>query len=350
MNMKRRLLLSFILLIFTVSFTACKKNGAGDAPTPTAEPEITVTAVLTDAPVNAPTVVVPEVSPTEAAMEDPNEGQMAAPTDTVTEAVTKEPEKQQDIYDEKIKIAVIDTGISSSVISADSILPGKNYICPEHDTEDRIGHGTALSAFIVGSGPARMEGYCPEALLVPLVYADMTEETEQEAETDEDASMVQVMGEPALVAEAVRDAVDEFDCRIILISSGTRKDDSELREAVKYAREQEVLVVSCSGNTFSDEEEIFYPGAYEEVLCVGSVNEDGEAAYFSQENSYVDVWEIGTDLRLATLKGTRIRGEGTSYSAAIVAGKAAQILTENNGLTVDGLIDMIVGNTSAEPK
>lgn len=242
------------------------------------------------------------------------------------------PEVSDNISDSGIKIAVIDSGFSSSVISENNIFPGKNYICPEQDTEDRIGHGTALAAFIVGSEPARMEGCCPEAKLVPLVYADIIVQDGEEVET---------IGGPELVAEIVMDAVNVYDCRIILVSSGTKKDEPALREAVKYAKEHNVLVVSCAGNNGNTEETVYSPGGYEDVLCVGSVNEDGEIAYFSQNNEYIDIWEIGTDLRLATLKGTRIRGEGTSYSAAIVAGKAAAVWSENKELEIDEVIRIL---------
>ena len=307
-----------------------------------------------------------------------------APTEAATPTGTPAPTgitEPPEAVREEIKIAVIDTGISSSVIDSGRILEGKNYIEPQHDTEDRIGHGTALAAFIVGSVPARMEGYCPDALLVPLVYADMTVRRTDDAQTADgsdtgDAAQtpsgngtddavqtadssgtddavqtadssgtddaVQTMGGPELIAQAVRDAVDCYGCRVILISSGTQKDEPALHEAVKYAKDNNVLVVSCAGNSYyTDTDAIYYPGSYDETLCVGSLNGDGEPAYFSQRNEFVDVWEIGTDLRLATLKGTRIRGEGTSYSAAIVAAKAADLLAKDSGLTVDDLMRML---------
>ena len=104
---------------------------------------------------------------------------------------------------------------------------------------------------------------------------------------------------------------------------------------MSYAYEHGVIVVACAGNSGNtDPEAVFYPGAYPEVVCVGSLDSDGGKAVFSQDNEYVDVWEIGTDLRLATLKGTRIRGSGTSYSAAIAAGRIASYIYKNPDMTV----------------
>ena len=373
--MRKKFLLIFLILSLSV-LAACGRSTDGPgktAPTETAAPTGTPAPTETAAPTGTP-------APTE----------VAAPTGTpAPTGITEPPEAVR----EEIKIAVIDTGISSSVIDSGRILEGKNYIEPQHDTEDRIGHGTALAAFIVGSVPARMEGYCPDALLVPLVYADMTVrrtddaqtadgsdtgdaaqppsgngtddavQTADSSDTDDAAQTadssdtddavqtadssgtddaVQTMGGPELIAQAVRDAVDCYGCRVILISSGTQKDEPALHEAVKYAKDNNVLVVSCAGNSYyTDTDAIYYPGSYDEALCVGSLNGDGEPAYFSQRNEFVDVWEIGTDLRLATLKGTRIRGEGTSYSAAIVAAKAADLLAKDSGLTVDDLMRML---------
>lgn len=250
-----------------------------------------------------------------------------------------------------VRIGVIDSGLSSYVINPDNIELGRNLIFPEQDTEDRIGHGTACAAFIVGSEPARIEGNCPEALLVPLVYADVfigeaeaadaAENPVEEAAEDAAGSAAspepgeQVVGGTELLAEAIYDAVDAYDCDIVLISSGTTKDDSPVHDAVSYAYEHGVIVVACAGNSGNtDPEAVFYPGAYPEVVCVGSLDSDGGKAVFSQDNEYVDVWEIGTDLRLATLKGTRIRGSGTSYSAAIAAGRIASYICKNPDMTV----------------
>lgn len=247
-----------------------------------------------------------------------------------------------------VRIAIIDSGLSSAVINPDNILPGRNMILPEQDAEDRIGHGTACAAFIVGSEAARITGNCPEALLVPLVYTDIIEGAPDEAQEDgkvtpdevEESGKntptpgTQVIGEISLVAQAVREAVDVYGCDIILISSGTTKDDAELHEAVIYAAGRGAVIVSCAGNDGdSNPDAVYYPGAYPEVVCVGSLESDGSKASFSQDNEFVDVWEAGGDLRLATLKGTRIRGHGTSYSAAIAAGRIAAVWTENPEMT-----------------
>lgn len=225
---------------------------------------------------------------------------------------------------EGVRVAVIDTGISTTAISPDRIDRGINYIRPQDGTEDKLGHGTAVSAIIVGSEPARIEGICPTATLVPMVFATKDEEGKQ------------VRGDTAMVAQAIYDAINNYHCKIINISSGSQNGSHRLQQAVEYAEEMGVLVVSCAGN---NQEEtpgaISYPGGYESVICVGAANSNGKIAYFSQQNNKVDLLALGTDLRLASIKGTRIRGEGTSFATAIVTGAAAQIWTKHPELTAD---------------
>lgn len=80
------------------------------------------------------------------------------------------PKSVHGIVEEPVRIAIIDTGISSRAISNKNILEGRNYVRPNKSTEDQIGHGTAVAGIIVGSKVGGIEGLCPTAELVPLVY------------------------------------------------------------------------------------------------------------------------------------------------------------------------------------
>ena len=236
--------------------------------------------------------------------------------------------------EEGVRVAVIDTGISTAAVSPDSITPGDNYIRPQDDTEDKLGHGTAVSAIIVGSEAARVTGICPTAELVPLVTTSKDEEGKQ------------VRGDTAMVAQAIYDAIDVYGCKIINISSGSTGGSSRLKEAVEYAERKGVLVISCAGNgQESNPGAVYYPGGYDSVICVGAANSDGTIAAFSQQNDTVDLLALGTDLRLASIKGTRIRGEGTSYATAIVTGAAAQLWTQNPDLTANEVRQILLDST-----
>ena len=232
---------------------------------------------------------------------------------------------------EGVRVAVIDTGISTLAVAPDRIAGGKNYIRPQDDLQDKLGHGTAVAAILVGSEAARIEGICPTATLVPMIYASLDENGKQ------------VQGDTGTAAQAIYDAIDIYGCRIINISSGSVNGSSRLQQAVAYAEKKGVLVVSCAGNSQKTRPgTVYYPGGYESVICVGAANSDGTIAPFSQQNETVDLLALGTDLRLASVKGTRIRGEGTSFAAAIVTGAAARIWTERPELTADEVRNIVL--------
>ncbi len=232
---------------------------------------------------------------------------------------------------ENPRVAVIDTGISTRAIAGrDNILPGENYILPDSGIEDLQGHGTAVAGIIVGSSSAKVEGLCPEAELVPLVWSTL------------DGEGNPIQGDAETAALAIRDAIDVYECRIINLSMGTYTDSPALREAVAYAEEKGVLLVAAAGNGGDDRP--CYPGAYESVLCVGSVDEEGEVSSFSPQGSWLDLTAPGEGLRVVSLRGRTIRVWGTSYSAAYVTGAAARLLAENPSLTAADLRDLLTAS------
>jgi len=219
-----------------------------------------------------------------------------------------------------VRIAVIDTGVSADAISAANISEGKNYILPDNTADDIEGHGTAVASIIVGSETAGVDGICPSAVIVPLVYYTKKE----------DGSIVR--GDLRMTAKIIRDAIDVYKCDIINISSGTARKSFELEQAVKYAEEKGILIVSSAGNDGGSE--IYYPGGYDSVLCVGALGEDdGGAASFSNRHSDVDILAPGSNIKVADIDGTQLAVSGTSFSAAYVTGVVAGIMAEHPELS-----------------
>jgi len=224
-----------------------------------------------------------------------------------------------------VRIAVIDTGIKTNRLDGEKIHEGKNYIT-DGPTQDLDGHGTRIASIILGAdnGELKLTGSAPEAYLVPLVYSSKL------------PSGVPVCGGVDMIAQCVRDAIDIYGCQIICISSGIIYDDEILREAVLYAEEMGVVVVSAVGNdNIRAPERIYYPAAYETVIGVGSVNSDGEVSSFSQQNTGVDLYALGEDVMAVSIKNAKFyeNVNGTSYAAAYIAGTVARLFMENPELT-----------------
>jgi subtilisin family serine protease len=213
-----------------------------------------------------------------------------------------------------VVIAIIDTGISTNAIPSENILEGKNYLDPSLSTEDTYGHGTAVASVILE--------HLPQAQLVPLVSNAYNKGKIQQVDND-------------VFAQMIRDAVDVYGCQIINISVGLILDKPSIREAVAYAEEKSVLVVASAGNDYAtDGEFIYYPAAYETVFAVGSVNKKkNEISDFSQRGDWVDIYARGEEITIRTLSGDKRKSEGTSYSAALVTARAAELLQKNKNLT-----------------
>ena len=218
-----------------------------------------------------------------------------------------------------VRIAIIDTGISSVAISKDKIAEGKNYIVENGSTEDTVGHGTSIASIIIGSQKAYLAGICEDVVLVPLVFYSR--------END-----LTTKGDVALLARMIKDAKDIYNCDIINISSGVKTYTPALVDVIKYVSDKGTLVVSAAGN--DGDGTVYYPGAFENVLCIGGLNEEKNAAWKdSNAHSGVDILTPGERVYVSSMKGNRMVVSGTSYSAAWASGAIAKLMSEYPYLT-----------------
>ena len=213
--------------------------------------------------------------------------------------------------EEPLRIAFIDSGISTKHIDPARVETGKNYVFPEADTRDRIGHGTATASLVLGAAGQGVYGVYPDAVAVPLVVVDVY------------PSGATKNGGLAALSEAICDAVEVFHCQIINISLAVAEDSEALRDAVAHAERMGAVIVSVTGND-GEAGGVYYPADYETVISVGAA--DGEnAAPFSQSGA--DVLAPGVGLTAATNKNAAAPTvvSGTSYSCALVSGICAKL-------------------------
>lgn len=203
-----------------------------------------------------------------------------------------------------IRIGIVDSGISSS--AGIKYIKGYNYISDTDDTEDDTGHGTALAAIV--------SSFSPVAEIVPLKISNESFLTTAE-----------------ITSEAIYQAVDDFKCDILLFSFG-QPDTEELHKAIKYAAENGVIMISAVGNEgfiSYRKNKMYYPAGYDEVIGVGSANDVGEVSFFSQKNKSVFVITNGEKVKSLNTNGTERLVTGTSFSAANIAGFAANMRAED---------------------
>ena len=190
-----------------------------------------------------------------------------------------------------VRVAILDSGIS---LEGDSLIDtGWNYLEQSQSTRDDKGHGTRVAELV------RL--YAPDAVLVPLKVADSGSDAQ-----------------PQIIVQAVYDAVDRFDCDVLCLAFSIPHSE-ELSDAVAYAEHRHSVLVSAAGNlgkTYK-KDKLLYPAAYETVIGVGAVGQDGTVADYSQRSRSVFVTAPGE-----SLDGTQ---QGTSFAAARAAGICASL-------------------------
>ena len=118
------------------------------------------------------------------------------------------------------------------------------------------------------------------------------------------------------VCKGIKWAVDN-DADIIVMSFAGESNSSLLWDAVEYAEKNNVFVVASAGNTYGEKE--MYPAAFNNVISVGAIDEEGLIRDFSNFGKNVDTYSENSD--------------GTSGAAQFIAAEAA--ITLQNFSDVD---------------
>lgn len=215
---------------------------------------------------------------------------------------------------EGVTVAVIDSGVDvrhrQLAVSRQIDLTGTGH-------RDCVGHGTAVAGIVAARPRAGVpfHGIAPGVRLVSLKQSNDT------------------TGDVGVLAKAIVKAA-ELGVDVINVSMQTT-DQPDLKAAVQYALAQDIVVVAAAGNVEPGEKSPqVYPAAYEGVLSVGSVTEDGRKSDFSNARNKVSVLAPGQNL-VSTWTGGFYRTdlEGTSFAAPYVAGVAALVRARHPRLT-----------------
>jgi len=234
----------------------------------------------------------------------------------------------------EVVIAIVDTGISLGHPEfAGRLVPGYDFANDDPDPSDDNGHGTHVSGIAAAAGDngEGIAGMCWQCSIMPVkVFGRNGSGTDVE------------------VAEGIRFAVDNG-ARIINLSLGGTRPSPLLQEAVRYALENNALVVAAAGNEYDEGNPIAYPAAYDEVLAVAATDENDQRASFSNVHPYVDIaapgWNIAsTWADVAYPQVPYLVLPGTSMSSPYVAGLAGLLLSLNPGLDANALRNAITAS------
>jgi subtilisin family serine protease len=215
-------------------------------------------------------------------------------------------------------------------VDANSLLDGRVEVGREFVTSgsaagDCVGHGTMAAGLIAASSQAGgLGGMAPQA----TILSEKVTNTESIPNVN---SVIQAIG--AAVSAHVQ--VINMSLGITMdLPEGVSASSTPICQAVDTAMAANIVVVAAAGNIQTNSKGQvtaagpFYPASCRGVLSVGAVNQDGSLASFSSVKSAVDVTAPGVNMK-STFPGTNgdsfAVGQGTSFSAPLVAGLAALV-------------------------
>lgn len=121
-------------------------------------------------------------------------------------------------------------------------------------------------------------------------------------------------------------------------------------KAIEIAHNAGIIVVCAAGNQ-SDDACNYSPSGSNMSINVGSYDQSDQIAIFSNWGKCVDIFAPGVDVVAATSrfasKKLYIRSNGTSLSAPIISGIAAQFLEENPALKPEEVRTKVVNSAAS---
>ncbi|MEO3773798.1 type VII secretion-associated serine protease mycosin [Micromonospora sp. B9E7] len=242
-----------------------------------------------------------------------------------------------------VTVAVVDSGVDRVHPQlAERVLAGTDLLDAGGDgSRDCAGHGTGVAS-IIAAAPrpgVAFHGLAPDARILPVRVSE--QQVVQGRESGRTVSADEF-------ARAIRWAVDH-DADVVNLSVVLYADDPEVRSAVRYAVDRDVVLVAAAGNLHDNGDPRPFPAGYDGVLGVGAIRADGGRAAFSQTGPYVDLVAPGSEVLTAAPGAGHHRVEGTSYAAPFVAATAALLREYRPELTAAQVAERIIATADPAP-
>jgi subtilisin family serine protease len=215
-------------------------------------------------------------------------------------------------------VCVVDSGWDWS-ISDSRVAAGIGILLSEegrpllhHNTDDAIGHGTAVADLVLQVAPG--------VKVVPVRVFHRRLETS-----------------PRVIARAIDWAI-EFRAKIINLSLGTDSPDAlhVLYGACQRAREEGCIVVAAG-----DRAAMSYPAIFDPVIGVRSIAHHRRFAVLYEAGAALEVGARGANQLARGLGGAVRSHDGSSFAAAIVSGCIARLVDQFGDLGLDDVRELL---------
>lgn len=191
---------------------------------------------------------------------------------------------------------------------------GGDYLDWDNDPLDQniFSHGTAVAGIIAAetNNFIGIAGVAPQVRVLNLRAFDPDG-----------------FGEEDDVASAILYAV-RMGAKVINMSFGDYSFSYVLRDVIRYAYSQGVVLVASSGNSNSNSPH--YPSGYSEVISVGNSTREDYVAGSSNYGSTLDLVAPGTSVLTTIRNGKYAEFNGTSAAAPFVSATSALLLSQQN--------------------
>ncbi|WP_405435515.1 S8 family serine peptidase [Streptomyces avidinii] len=241
-----------------------------------------------------------------------------------------------------ITVAVIDSGVKDLPGLKGRVLPGVSFMEPPVDHPDETypphddfeGHGTSMTAAIVGDGSAGgPQGLAPGAKVMPI-------------RTSIGSPMA--FGAIGESAKGVRYAADNG-AKIINLSIGGWWSLDKISSAVEYAQSKGVLVFVAMGNEGDGNKSANPIAALPGVLGVGAVDITGEPLPSSSHGQATDLAAFGGKAPIRCKKNTAwcMQDGGTSYATSLASASAALVWSAHPDWTANQVARVLIQTAGA---
>lgn len=211
-----------------------------------------------------------------------------------------------------IRIAVIDTGVVSNLKIP--LCEGLSKDFTGYNTlNDNMGHGTIVSSLV--HIYAKGTNYC-QVLLRVFDANDIKQDPSGRPYMDKSFQHV---------TDAMR-YLNTINVNIVNLSLGGAFGDREEQKLFQSLLDRNIYIINAAGNEAMnlDTQCNWFPGCYDpRIIMVGNLNPDNTPNPTSNFGKRVNVWVIGTNIKIANQTYT-----GTSFSAALLSGAMVKILDE----------------------
>jgi subtilisin family serine protease len=212
-----------------------------------------------------------------------------------------------------VRVAVLDTGIAKHPDLR--VIKSFNTIT-KNPVRDLNGHGTHVAGTIAAlQNSFGVVGVAPKARL----YAVKAFNSNGTAYTSDI-----IQG----IAWCIRNRM-----KVINMSFGLTEFSASLRQIIRKANRQGIVMVASCGNSGKNSGSIDYPARFPETIAVAAATENNQIASFSSRGAGINVAAPGEDICSTYLNNSYTMMSGTSMAAPHVTGTVALLLSRRPKLS-----------------